>query len=253
MTPQELVKQLPSKFQSGSVFIGDGDITVYLVWLLFSTIFFFIVYEIVKFALQKFLQKEMDARDGDQKIWYINGFVTIVHHLIILPMIYYVMYYSCQNENGWPWPSKKGGTYSKLGGDKSWGFLKDESCFIEPNKGYAMTQLFSIGYMIHDFIKITVIRSGGMDKYTKECILHHTACVTAFVCSFYCGYAYPGICVLFLIAEASTIFLTYNDMFSPENSHSTLALINKIMFFIVFTLTRIVMWPYFQYLIFLNF
>ena len=116
-----------------------------------------------------------------------------------------------------------------------------------------MAQLFSIGYMIHDFLKMVLWMEEDMNKYTKECILHHVAVCTAFFCSLFSGYAYPGICVLFLIAEASTIFLTYNDMFAPENSHSTLAMINKVTFFIFFTVTRIIMWPYLQYLLFWNF
>lgn len=106
--------------------------------------------------------------------------------------------------------------------------------------------------MIHDFIKMTVWMTEKMDKYTKQCIGHHIAVITAFFCSFYCGFAYPGVCVLFLIAEASTIFLTYNDMFGPERSHTTPAIINKVTFFIVFTVTRIIMWPYLQYLLYWN-
>lgn len=59
-----------------------------------------------------------------------------MHHLIILPAIFYVFRNTCSNENGWPWPTKEGGSYSKVGSDKKWGFFKDEICFYEMNKGY---------------------------------------------------------------------------------------------------------------------
>lgn len=39
---------------------------VYLLWLVFSTIFFFIVYEILKKSLEKYLAKELDRHKGDQ-------------------------------------------------------------------------------------------------------------------------------------------------------------------------------------------
>ena len=72
------------------------------------------------------------------KNWYILNIVTNTHHVIALIYMPYVFKNTCSNENGWPWPSKVGGSYSKEGSDKKWGFFKDEKCFLEINKGFIL-------------------------------------------------------------------------------------------------------------------
>ena len=151
-----------------------------------------------------------------------------------------------------PWPTEEGGSYTKLNSDKRWGFLKDQQCFLEVNKGFVFIQIFSIGYMINDYVRMHFLLSAS-NKYIKEALFHHTAIFIAFFCSFVGGYAYPGICNLFLIAEVSSIFLNYNDMFSKENRNSSLSLINRILFFVTYTVTRVFSWPYYMYLIIWNF
>ena len=111
------------------------------------------------------------------------------------------------------------------------------------NKGYVFIELFSIAYMLNDFMRMYLYME-SQNKYIREAIFHHLAIFLAFFCSFIGGYAYPGICNLFLIAEVSSIFLNYNDMFSKENRNSFLAVTNKLLFFFFFTLTRILSWPY---------
>lgn len=106
--------------------------------------------------------------------------------------------------------------------------------------------------MINDCIRMFLYIE-HQNKYIKESLFHHSAIFIAFFCSFVGGYAYPGICNLFLIAEVSSIFLNYNDMFSKENRNSSMATINKVTFFIFYTVTRIFSWPYYQYLIIWNF
>ena len=112
--------------------------------------------------------------------------------------------------------------------------------------------IFSISYMINDYCKM-IFNMESNNKYIRESKFHHIAIFIAFFCSFCGGYAYPGICNLFLIAEVSSIFLNYNDMFSKENRNSTLALVNKLLFFFFYTTTRVVSWPYLMYLIIYNF
>ena len=82
--------------------------------------------------------------------------------------------------------------------------------------------------------------------------MHHFFIFIAFFCSMVGGYAYPGLCCLFLIAELSSIFLNYVDMFFQEDQNSCLSLVNKITFFITYTITRIISWPFLQYLLFWN-
>ena len=105
--------------------------------------------------------------------------------------------------------------------------------------------------MINDFAKMYIWISKP-NEYIKQAMFHHIAIFIAFFCSMVGGYAYPGICNLFLIAEVSSIFLNYNDMFTKENRNSRLALCNKITFFVFFTVTRVIAWPYYEYLIVIN-
>lgn len=192
------------------------------------------------------------SKSSDQRVWFLNAWVTIIHHWLILPQIFYTLYYSCSNASGMPWPTEEGGTFTKLNSEKRWGFLKDQVCFLEVNKGFVFIELFSIAYMINDFVKL-YFHLESQNKYIRESIFHHSAIFIAFFCSFIGGYAYPGICNMFLIAEVSSIFLNYNDMFSKKNRGSTLAFVNKMCFFVAYTITRVISWPYFQYLIIWNF
>lgn len=82
------------------------------------------------------------------------------------------------------------------------------------------------------------------NSYIKEAVFHHIAIFIAFFCSLIGGYGYPGICCLFLVAEVSSIFLNYVDMFDKEDTNSKLALLNKISFFVSYTVTRVISWPY---------
>lgn len=225
---------------------------VYLLTLLGCTIYFFLVHELLtKIFLYSKLKGYMAKENETQRVWYVMNWVTIVHHVMILPMIFYVLRNSCSNEKGWPWPTKAGGSYSKLGGDKKWGFFKDQECFIEVNKGYILLQLFSISYMVHEYIRIQLYLE-AWNRYIWETIFHHVVITFAFLCSMIAGYALPGICCLFLIAEVSSIFLNYVDMFDEKTTNSALALANKIAFFISYTVTRVISWPYLQYLLFKN-
>ena len=106
--------------------------------------------------------------------------------------------------------------------------------------------------MFNDYCKM-IFYMESQNKYIRESVFHHVAIFIAFFCSFVGGFAYPGICNLFLIAEVSSIFLQYNDMFTKENRNSTLAVVNKLLFFFFYTITRVLSWPYLMYLIIHNF
>jgi len=108
-----------------------------------------------------------------------------------------------------------------------------------------------MGYMTHDWYQMQF----GVKKtnsYLWQSIFHHIAITIAFVSAIVSGYALPGICCLFLIAELSTIFLNYVDMFREEQKGGKLDLLNKVLFFIAFTVTRVLAWPWLQYLIWWN-
>jgi len=63
------------------------------------------------------------------------------------------MYWACSNMDGSPWPSKTGGTFSKAPEWNHWGAWKDETCFMQVNKGYIFTLLITIGFYTVDYIQ----------------------------------------------------------------------------------------------------
>ena len=151
---QEIIERLPEKFQKGSVFLDENDAWIYLGFYVGVTIIFWLVYHVYRLVFLKSKYSFYLEKDEDDRVWYTLAWVTITHHWLILPMIYYVFYNSCSNMDGWPWPSEEGGTYSKLGSTKKWGYFKDEMCFIEANKGYVFIMLFSMAYMTHDWYQM---------------------------------------------------------------------------------------------------
>lgn len=92
------------------------------------------------------------SRKGDEKTALIMGFMDVTHHWIMVISCTYMLYISCGNEDGMPWLTEKGGSYTSLNSDKRWGFFKDDICFMEVNKGYAMILSFTLGYLIWGYI-----------------------------------------------------------------------------------------------------
>ena len=136
---------MPEKLRAGSVFIDDGDVKLYLTVLLLSTLFFFGLH----FMFDK-IDQSQDSADGyknmdnDARVWFITHRCSIFHHVINISFCIYVFYNSCSNGDGRPGPPKLGdtGSYSSYENSKHWGCFLDETCFLEPNKGYAIALFF---------------------------------------------------------------------------------------------------------------
>lgn len=54
MKSEDIINALPDKFKTGQIIVNEGDLSVYLYALLGFVVFFFAVYEILKFSFQKF-------------------------------------------------------------------------------------------------------------------------------------------------------------------------------------------------------
>lgn len=125
MHAKELINKMAPKFRSGYILMDDGDLKLYVLFLLAMTIFFFLLFELIRIVLTKLELEVFVSKTNDQRVWYLNAWVTIIHHYMILAQIYYALYYSCANPEGWPWPTEEGGSYTNLSSDKRWGYLKD--------------------------------------------------------------------------------------------------------------------------------
>ena len=132
------------------------------------------------------------------------------------------MYNSCQNEFGGPWPSKNGGSFTKSG--EHWGWWRNETCFMETNKGYVYNVLISIGFLTADYFQLGKIENPStIQNQTK---IHHIMAVSGYGLSIFAGYGYPGVSNASLVCEISSIFLHFKDMFTKETRNSALAQIN---------------------------
>ena len=78
---------------------------------------------------------------------YLMFWMENIHHTMVPFIAVYILYNSCGNEEGWPWPSEKGGSYTSLTSDKRWGYFRDDVCWMEYNKGYGMLLAMTNGYL----------------------------------------------------------------------------------------------------------
>ena len=139
-----------------------------------------------------------------------------VHHTMIPILAFWVLYNSCGNEEGWPWLSEKGGSYTSLKSDKRWGYFRDDVCFMEYNKGYGMILAITNGYLTFGFYVLEhwIIHKTKLNDQSKW---HHIIAFTGFIGCMISGYSFPGNAVFTLTCEISSVFLNYKDMFSKES------------------------------------
>ena len=154
----------------------------------------------------------------------------------------YNQYWSCSNLNGEPWPSAQGGSYSKPGSVKHWGWWKNDECFMEVNKGYMYILMISIGFMTTDLVVLKYLMK-DTNVLNQQTIIHHYATIAGFSASFLAGYSFVGIGNASLLCEISGIFLDYKDMVPKEHRNHWLAQINQILFLITYTMFRMVPFP----------
>jgi hypothetical protein len=94
--------------------------------------------------------KQFVQRNHEDKVFFHNQVAGLVHHIGVATYSLYLLYYSCQNEKGYYYPSEKGGSFTSSG--KHFGWLRDEVCMMEINKGYTDNVLFSCAFMFTDII-----------------------------------------------------------------------------------------------------
>lgn len=90
-------------------------------------------------------------------MWWMES----THHVIIPSMCYWCLYVSCGNEDGWPWLTEKGGSYTSLNSDKRWGWFKDDVCFMEYNKGYGIVLAITNAYLTYGYIVMAYFIKGS--------------------------------------------------------------------------------------------
>ena len=73
-------------------------------------------------------------------------------------------------------------------------------------------------------------------------IVHHVLVISSAVMALFAGYSMPMECQLAMLAEGSNIFLNHRTILGKKNT-SNLALINNVLFFVSYTVFRILYLP----------
>lgn len=68
--------------------------------------------------------------------------------------------------------------------------------------------------------------------------------VIALVGAIIAGYLMVGTATCLMISEISSVFLSFKGMFLDPKSTKLLPVLNQLMFFLTYTVFRIVMFPY---------
>ena len=146
-----IVGKLAPLFKTGESLLTPDDLKMYIAVYFGSILFFAFAYFFWEMVFKLSGSKMYLERTDDQRVYLINMWMEQTHHIIIPILCYWVLYVSCGNEEGWPWLSEKGGSYTSLNSDKRWGYFKDDVCFMEYNKGYGLILAVTNGYLTFGF------------------------------------------------------------------------------------------------------
>jgi len=86
----------------------------------------------------------------------------------------------------------------------------------------------------------------------KQMIFHHILAVSGCFIGVHAGYGQTGIGNLSLMMEMSTIFMNYRSMLHPEQFGNNIVNFNQIIFFVTFTIFRVILLPYCCYRFYFN-
>ena len=117
---------------------------------------------------------------------------------------------------------------------------------MEMNKGYVYNTLISIAFLTVEFFQYKILIKNPT-KLHKQTMLHHIMAVSGFSLSMVAGYGFVGLSNASLVCEFSSIFLNFKDMFTKDTRNSCIGQVNQFLFFLSFTVFRVIMFPILAY------
>ena len=127
-------------------------------------------------------------------------------------------------------------------------FFFDDVCFYNIDRNCVRTALITCGYLTYDFLLLTLFFTKER-PITYQTIAHHIIAYTTLMLGFHTGYSMGTLATMTLVCEISSVFLNYRSIFIERKIKNTLAFANQVVFFLTFTLTRIIMLPCISYLV----
>ena len=184
------------------------------------------------------LIEENKQKSHDAKLLFNLHASGIAHHLIVSSYSFYLMYYSCQQATSGTDVSAPQPTFQ---------WWRTDTCMMQVNKGYAFNVLISIAFMTVELIVLQK-QLKAPSTLNKQTILHHYMAIGGFGVSLFAGYGYSGLSNASLICEASSVFLYIKELYTKETRNSASSQINQALFFVSFTVLRLLLFPYLTYL-----
>lgn len=216
---------LPEGKKDGSIFAKSTDFQSYMQIYVASFLVFAGIYQVWKGVFTFMKHPPYMTKDAQKKLEYLSLWTANTHHLTIFLTAIWVM---CNSECE--------GAYPFI-------FLYDPVCFYTQDNLCVKSVLVTCGYLTYDFILYRFFMD-QKDPLNRQTIWHHIVGTSGLFCALYTGYGLPSVANVALICELSTIFINYRSMYSKEQLNATLPLINQIVFFITFTLIRVILFPY---------
>lgn len=204
-----------------------------------SFVFFYQNYNFWEALFKIFDHKPYFERTEANRIRYVQSWMNNTFNFIIPVLAVYVQYNTCSNEKGFPWPSEKGGSFTSKKGSERWGWVRDDVCMMEFNKGSVMVIMIANGFLLFDLI-VSLFWIKNRNSLNAQMEAHHIVAIMGFTMSIFSGYGMPMCSTASMISEVSGYWLNYKDMFSKESRNTPIGQFVQIMFFITYTFFRLI-------------
>ena len=132
--------------------------------------------------------------------------------------------------------------HSECEGAYNFIFMYDPVCFYTVDTVCVKALCITSGYLSYDYILYRFFMN-QKDPLNQQTMWHHIIGVSGLFCGLYTGYGIPSIANVALLCEISTIFLNYRTMYSKDELNLPVPLVNQILFFISFTVIRVLIFP----------
>ena len=199
-------------------------------WYLASFFLFGTIFIVIKNIMEKIQHPNYISKGKLERVEYLQLWTGNCHHFIICFVAYYFL------------------THSECDGAYDYIFLKEKKCFYTVDSGCIKANFVTIGYLSYDFILYRFFMPTD-SALNQQSMWHHVVGILGLGCGMLTGFGVPSAANVALTCELSTFFLNYRTMYSKEELNKPIPLVNQIVFFITFTLIRVMIFPILAYML----
>lgn len=128
--------------------------------------------------------------------------------------------------------------------DGVWDFYNgDLKCMHTYRPLYAHTNMWSVGYFAFDSMLLLFVLDDLKTALGKQTLAHHFLGAFCIIGGMYQGHAAPLLAQSCMLSEISGVFLSIRNTIGKD-AEGVFAFVNNIMFFVTFTIFRIIHFPF---------